>query len=108
MMFKLMKECAEQFSEYYLKQDRTVTIEIKDAFSRFTNDVIATTAFGVNCNSLESKENEFYLMGRRISDFTGIRNLALMLHNISPAIIKVKNQLFRSGSLIDFILYFRY
>ncbi|KAF2903347.1 hypothetical protein ILUMI_02843 [Ignelater luminosus] len=89
MMFELMKDCSKQFSNYHLKQNNMVTIEIKDAFTRFATDVIATTAFGITCNSLEHKDNEFYLMGKKISDFTGLRGLSFLIAAISPTLAKI-------------------
>ncbi|KAF2888287.1 hypothetical protein ILUMI_17886, partial [Ignelater luminosus] len=88
MMFELMKDCSKQFSNYYLNKNGMVTVEFKDAFTRFANDVIATTAFGVTCNSLENKENEFYIMGKRVATFTGLRGMLFLIHAISPTISK--------------------
>lgn len=38
-------------------------------FTRFTNDVIATTAFGIQCNSLKDKDNIFYKTGKEATTF---------------------------------------
>ncbi|KAJ8965320.1 hypothetical protein NQ314_004214 [Rhamnusium bicolor] len=71
-MFLLMTECSENFVQHFLKKDEEiVTIEFKDVFTRFTNDVIATTAFGVKVDSLDQPNNEFYLMGKEATDFNG-------------------------------------
>ncbi|KAF5271172.1 hypothetical protein FQR65_LT17687 [Abscondita terminalis] len=70
IMFSLMSECAEEFVQYFRNQkDQLQEVEIRDIFTRFTNDVIATTAFGLKCNSLENKNNEFYLMGKKVTSF---------------------------------------
>lgn len=84
-----MRESATQFSSYYLKKCSVVTIEMKDAFTRFANDVIGTTAFGVTCNSLENKHNEFYMMGKEITNFSGLRALKFVMYSISPTLMKV-------------------
>lgn len=72
-MFSLMTECAEQFTDYFLneakKNNGTVTVEMKDVFTRYTSDVIATTAFGIQCDSLKHKENEFYMAGKNSTNF---------------------------------------
>lgn len=104
IMFELMRECAKQFTGYFLKQGGTVTVQMKDAFTRFGNDVIGTTAFGVTCNSLENKENEFYLMGKELTNFTGIRALKFLLYTLSPTLMKVKTKYI----FIINILYYRY
>lgn len=75
LMFTLIDACAQHFTEYFIKDgQRSAEVELKDAFSRFTNDVIATTAFGIECDSLQVKNNEFYLMGKDITNFSGLFN----------------------------------
>ncbi|KAF2899545.1 hypothetical protein ILUMI_06619 [Ignelater luminosus] len=89
MMFNLMKDCSKQFIRHYQREGDIVTLEMKDAFTRFTNDVIASTAFGVECNSLDNPNNEFYLMGKDASNFSGIRALKFLLTALSPTLMKV-------------------
>lgn len=89
-IFRLMDECAERFVEYFKKQNLGfVEVELKEIFTRFTNDVIATTAFGIECNSLLNRTNEFYVMGRDLTDFTGLRNLKFMIATVFPWLMKV-------------------
>lgn len=89
MMFSIMKECSEKVSNHFLKQNGMVTIELKDVFTRFANDVIGATTFGISCDSLENKYNEFYLMGKTVSNTTGWRNRILSLYNLFPKMSKV-------------------
>ncbi|KAJ8926642.1 hypothetical protein NQ314_020976 [Rhamnusium bicolor] len=71
-MFVLMTECSENFIQHFLKKDEEIiTVEFKDIFTRFTNDVIATTAFGIKVDSLDQPNNEFYLMGMDATNFSG-------------------------------------
>ena len=83
-MFTLISQSGEQFVKYFLKKNEDlIIVEMKDTFTRFTNDVIANTAFGVECDSLTDKDNEFYLMGKEATNFSGfwisIRFLVVML-----------------------------
>ena len=90
IMFSLIDECAQQFVDYFKKQDEEVVeLEVKDALSRYTTDVIATTAFGVRCNSLQDKKNDFYLMGEDASNIGGLRLLKFVFYEISPLLCKV-------------------
>lgn len=70
-IFKLISECVENFNDYYLKKNQDIVeVEMKDSFTRFANDVIATTAFGVKIDSLKEQNNEFYTMGKEVTDFS--------------------------------------
>ena len=73
-MFSLIDECADNFTNYFRKGasvSSVVEIDMKDTFTRFTNDVIATTAFGIKCDSLKDRENEFFVTSKRAVNFTG-------------------------------------
>lgn len=57
-MFVLISECAENFMKYFLeKNEKIITVDMKDNTTRFTNDVIAIAAFGIQCDSLNDKNN---------------------------------------------------
>ncbi|KAF5291396.1 hypothetical protein FQR65_LT01706 [Abscondita terminalis] len=87
-MFCLMSDCAENFINFFDKS-QTMTVELKDAFTRYTNDVIASVAFGVNCNSLQQRDNEFYTMGREATNFSGFwKNLSFVLMIVAPTLAK--------------------
>ena len=94
-MFTLISQSGEQFVNYFLKKDENlITIEMKDTFTRFTNDVIANTAFGAECDSLRDRENEFYLMGKEATDVGGIwRMLKLIGYLVIPRVYKVSSLL---------------
>ncbi|KAK4874013.1 hypothetical protein RN001_013373 [Aquatica leii] len=89
MMFTLISECAEEFTNYFEKQKQNfLDVEMKDVFSRFTNDAIANVAFGFKCNSLEDKCNEFYIRGKETTTFTGLRFLTFTLYTSFPRLAK--------------------
>jgi cytochrome P450 family 9 len=90
IMYTLMEECAQQFVQYFqTKTDDVVELEMKDTFSRYANDVIATTAFGVKCDSLKDKD-EFYRMGQDATNFEGWRMLKFFVLCISPKLTQVR------------------
>lgn len=62
---------------------------MKDVFTRYTNDVIASTAFGLKINSLEDKNNQFYKMGKKATDFSGIQFLKFLGYGSIPKVMKV-------------------
>ncbi|KAI2474117.1 cytochrome P450 9e2-like [Diabrotica virgifera virgifera] len=88
VMFTLMTECAQNFSKHFQNKNQDIVeLELKDTFTRFTNDVIATTAFGIKVDSLENPENEFYLMGKEVTNFTSTsRMLKMLLAQVFPRV----------------------
>ncbi|KAK5641881.1 hypothetical protein RI129_010428 [Pyrocoelia pectoralis] len=85
-MFGIMAECAEKFVNHFKSDDLEIaTVEFYDIFTRFTNDVIASASFGVNCDSLKDRDNEFYLMGKMATNFNGFwKNLSIAIMMMSP------------------------
>ncbi|KAJ8965321.1 hypothetical protein NQ314_004215 [Rhamnusium bicolor] len=85
-MFVLMTECAENFLEHFLKKNEDIiTLEVKDVFTRFTNDVIATTAFGVKVDSMAEPNNTLYLMAKEATNFSGFwKTFKILLYLIFP------------------------
>ncbi|XP_055381432.1 uncharacterized protein LOC129612015 [Condylostylus longicornis] len=83
IMFDLIRECCEE-AVRYLKEELKgnpdgMDLDLKDYFTRFTNDVIATCAFGIKVNSLVDRDNEFYRMGKKINTFDGWVGLKFFL-----------------------------
>ncbi|KAJ8973688.1 hypothetical protein NQ317_013393 [Molorchus minor] len=89
-MFLLMAECAENFVQHFLKKNEAVvSIEMKDVASRFANDVIATSAFGINVDSLENPENKFFLTGKQALDFSKLSSfLRIFGYIVFPKLFK--------------------
>ncbi len=82
-MFVLVSECADEIVQHFTKksldtEDR-LDIEMKDFFSRYTNDVIATCAFGIKVNSFSDPNNEFYSNGIKVMKFGGFTTFAKFL-----------------------------
>ncbi|XP_017777880.1 PREDICTED: cytochrome P450 9e2-like [Nicrophorus vespilloides] len=90
LMFNLITNCAEEFVLYFKEHEEDViTVEMKDIFTRYTNDVIATSAFGIKCDSLRDKDNEFYKKGLIATDFSGLAALKFFMYQISPMLTKL-------------------
>lgn len=88
LMFTLMDEYALRFIEYFKNEDSS-NVELKDTFTRNAIDVIATTAFGIECDSFSNKINEFYLMGKGLINTTGLRSLMFLAFVSFPKLMKV-------------------
>ncbi|XP_046748376.1 cytochrome P450 9e2-like [Diprion similis] len=102
VMFELISKCADDFTDYLEKQPRPLTVEMKGLFTRYTNDVIATAAFGVSVNSLENQENEFYLMGKDATNPGGLTTIKMFLFSWSPTLMKILRQTYVSNKVATF------
>ncbi|BES96842.1 cytochrome P450 [Nesidiocoris tenuis] len=56
--------CAESFVKYLGKFDRKDCVEVKDLCGRFSMDVIASCAFGLDLDIMNNPQSEFYKIGR--------------------------------------------
>ncbi|XP_049785530.1 cytochrome P450 9e2-like [Schistocerca cancellata] len=96
-MFVLMTETGQQMISYLSEKtaehkgssgNDVLTLEMKEFFTRVTNDVIATTAFGVRVDSLSEPNNTFYSMGRAMSN---VKALVAFGYFVSPKLMKLLN-----------------
>ncbi|XP_037954922.1 cytochrome P450 9b2-like isoform X1 [Teleopsis dalmanni] len=86
-MFTLMNDCFAESIKYLHKRldgGNSVDINMKECFSRLSNDLIATTAFGLKVNSFIDENNEFYTIGSSITKTKGLQALKFMLYSLSP------------------------
>ncbi|KAF5295365.1 hypothetical protein FQR65_LT01555 [Abscondita terminalis] len=88
-MFVLMQDCSKRFVENFKSQNTTVSLNVKDAFTKFANDIIGTAAFGITCDSIKNPTNEFYVMGKEATDFSGLKAFRFFGYAISPTIMKL-------------------
>jgi cytochrome P450 family 9 len=90
MMFTLMSECATDFAEFLSKVPADKSdMNMKDVFSRYTNDVIATCAFGIKTNSMKDRTNKFFVYGNASIEVTGFRNWKFLFVRSLPRLGKL-------------------
>jgi len=97
VMFKLMSECAVNFTDFLseLPAGKNV-MEMKNCFARYTNDVIATCAFGISVDSMRNPNNEFYVYGKEATTLNALR---LYFIRSMPAVAKMLNVKFVSDHI---------
>ena len=72
-MFDLVCKSSQDYVDHLYKHPELCSsIELRDAFTRYTNDVIATSAFGISVNSMRDRDNEFYKAGVDITNFSSV------------------------------------
>ncbi|XP_075148979.1 putative cytochrome P450 9f2 [Haematobia irritans] len=108
-MYQLMHDVAQQ-TMLYMKSlseaagPQGLELEIKDFITRYTNDIIASTAFGLQVNSFTETDNEFYISGKKMTTFTFTQGLKFFLFGQFPKIMNLLNiQLFDKQS-IDYFM----
>ncbi|CAG2063216.1 unnamed protein product, partial [Timema podura] len=93
-MFLLVDECGNQLSQYLHDVQKkegggSLELEMKDLFTRYANDVIATAAFGIQCDSLKDKSNQFYEMGKEATIPSAARSLTFLGYLCAPKLMIV-------------------
>lgn len=71
-MFELVSESANQMAQFLTKKldaGETIDDEMRDLFMKYTNDTMASCAFGVKVNSFENENNEFLVAGKEAINF---------------------------------------
>lgn len=110
-MFVLMSEIAEKYTANLAKNDKVIQEwEMKNLFSKYTNDIIATCAFGINCDSLTDPQNEFFRMGKLLTIVTWSVTIRGMFIGFFPKLCEVsKNHLSsKCNKSIHLNIHFRY
>lgn len=95
LMFFHMLKCSEQVREYLAKQLKTnpirkttSIIDVKDVSVRFTMDIIATCAFGLETNCLTEEECEFHKFASNMFKPRWSTNLRRVLSQLLPFLKK--------------------
>ncbi|XP_044727716.1 cytochrome P450 9e2-like [Chrysoperla carnea] len=101
---ELISECGTQTMDHYSemcrqKQNNVLKIDFLDACTRFTNDVIASVAFGIKVNSLTHPNNEFFNAGHEISKFATWRMFLIFKF---PSLCKIFKIRFAPNYVYDF------
>ncbi|XP_037713971.1 probable cytochrome P450 9h1 [Drosophila subpulchrella] len=94
IMYNLIQSCSEEGVSHILEhlelsKDGAIDLEVKDYFTRFANDVIATVAFGLSINSFRRKDNEFLRIGQSLSKISAWSVAKAVLHALFPRLMKV-------------------
>ncbi|KAK6644072.1 hypothetical protein RUM43_000337 [Polyplax serrata] len=115
-MFKFMEICSEQaVKNMALRLEEQMSnkgpssnvleLEMKDYFSRYGTDVIASTAFGLEVDSFKNPNNEFYETGMILRNaFTSFPFFKMMFITWFPSLAKLLNITFFGKKVNDFFI----
>lgn len=82
IMFDLVSECGEEMIQTLLKEAKDlgrIDCEAKELFTKYTNDVISSAAFGYKINSFEDPKNDFFTMGKLLMNFSTVGSFLRIL-----------------------------
>ncbi|EZA47525.1 Cytochrome P450 9e2 [Ooceraea biroi] len=91
MMFVLMCQCAENFTDFVITESgkSSKTYDMKDTLRRYATDVVATCAFGISVDSFNQPKNEFFLVGKKTINFDFKMTLKFLMCRNWPRLAKL-------------------
>ncbi|XP_055304966.1 probable cytochrome P450 9f2 [Sitodiplosis mosellana] len=90
MMHELMVKSSEQFIATLKETDKIAKIfDSRDLFTRYANDIIATTAFGIEINSMRDLDNDFFKASYSMSEFRFIDGLKFLASLSCPSLVQL-------------------
>jgi len=85
MMFQTLFECGQELQKYFEEPANVeVILDVKEVLARFTTDVIASCAFGIQCNCLRNPDAEFRRWGRKVFEPSLNQNIRDILYFMMP------------------------
>jgi cytochrome P450 family 6 len=92
-MFQILVDCGNDLKAHVDEcAANGEMLEVKDILAKFSTDVIASFAFGIQCNCLKDPDAEFRKWGRRIFQGTiksGIRDVLMFIQPTVAAVLKI-------------------
>ncbi|KAF5292082.1 hypothetical protein FQR65_LT11348 [Abscondita terminalis] len=79
-------------------------IDVKDMFARYTTDVIGSTAFGIECDSLRNPDTQFRKFGAKIFELSFYETLKTLISFTAPEVLKFLNVNLWSKDVNDFFI----
>lgn len=89
MMLPIMNESGLDLQEYVGKHVGANFIEMKEVCAKYTTDLIASCAFGIQAKSFEIENSEFRQVGKRMFNFTFQRGLQLFSYFFAPKLVEI-------------------
>nr|AFH78148.1 cytochrome P450 [Coptotermes formosanus] len=115
-MFGLVSQCCQQLVDHLeqcyeqpieqgcdmQKDGEMLILELNDLYTRYTNDVIATAAFGMELDSLKHPTNEFYMMAQRAVKIGSLSAAKSSGYLISPKLTQLSGVTTMSKTVTEF------
>lgn len=105
MMFDLVRDSTNKFVttlQAKCQETKDLEAELKDLFTRYSCNIIATCAFGLEVDAITDRENEFFLSGQKITNFDGIQGFKLLLLDVVPKLMRILRIKFLDEGLCNY------
>jgi len=87
VMFGTLVECGKELQDCLQEPaDKREAIEMKDILARYSTDVIASCAFGIQCNCLKNPDAEFRNWGRKIFEASALTTVFRTIWRMVPSL----------------------
>lgn len=89
-MFQTLADTSVGLNDIMEEHSHGKVLNIRDVIARYTTDVIASCAFGIECNTLKEPDSDFRKYGRKVFE-TSLENLLklLMLFMFPNSVLKL-------------------
>ncbi|KAJ4434864.1 hypothetical protein ANN_23435, partial [Periplaneta americana] len=88
MMFQILMECGYELSNTLQESAKNEEIiEVKDIVARYSTDVIASCAFGIQCNCLQNPNAEFRQWGKKFFEPSIIGAIHTIFSTLYPKML---------------------
>ena len=88
MMFSTIVETGKELQKYLgVPADNNEEIDVKEILARFSTDVIASCAFGIECNCLKVPNAEFRSWGKKVFETTFSTRIARLITFVAPFLL---------------------
>ncbi|XP_034655059.1 cytochrome P450 9b2-like [Drosophila subobscura] len=81
-----------------------VEVDMKVLCNKLSNDLIATTAFGLKVNSFETPDNEFYQIGQSLTFSRGSQLLKFLMATLIPKVFLFFNLKIFDGQKVEYFV----
>ncbi|XP_026462806.1 cytochrome P450 6k1-like, partial [Ctenocephalides felis] len=106
VMMETITKCGEQLQEHLSeKAKNSEVVEFKDLAARYTTDIIASVAFGIDVNSVKNPDDEFRQIGKKIFQVSNYKDfiVKLLFHNC-PELINLLRISIINADVYKFIM----
>lgn len=104
-MYLLMNQVASRFANHLvnLPAGERSQLELKNVMTMYTNDVIASCAFGLNVDTLNDPNNALYVNGKTATNFNGFFiGIKFLMQRSMKTLAKTLGVRFMSKKIEDF------